>query len=162
MPCRGVHFALTATESTALLAASSDAAVLGVVHQEIEEVWDEERLCETDKAWDAIHRCLAGGPLEDDGSILSKCILGGRQLHAGDGSIVSYLSASEVARLAPALEVIDEPALRQRYDQIGQHGYEGPIGDEDFEYTWDHFDALREFFRDAAAKGRPTVLTVDQ
>ena len=34
------------------------------VIEEIEDRWDRDWLVETDKAWDAIHRCLTGGTLE--------------------------------------------------------------------------------------------------
>lgn len=162
MACLGVHFALTLQEEAALLRARSDNDVLRVVQEQIEQEWDEARLCESDKAWDAIHRCLVGGPLADDGSVLSKCVLGGRQLHQGEDYILSYVSADEVAQVAAALDSIDKPQMLARYGQIGQHGYDGHVGEDDFEYTWSYFDSLREFYRDAARLGRPVLFSVDQ
>lgn len=162
MACLGVHFALTPKEETALLAADSDADVLLIVQEQIEEEWDEARLCETDKAWDAIHRSLVGGPLEDDGSVLSKCVLGGRQLHRGDEYLISYRSASDVSDVTAALESIDKAWMLERYREVGSHGYAGPSGEDDFEYTWAYFDALREFYRDAARAGRAVLFSVDQ
>ena len=58
MACRGVHFALTSQEDQRLLAATNDAAVVEILQEEVEERWNEEWLYETDKAWDAIHRCF--------------------------------------------------------------------------------------------------------
>ena len=55
MACRGVHFALTDDDRAKLLIATRDDDVLSVVQKEIEERWDTDWLCETDKAWDAIH-----------------------------------------------------------------------------------------------------------
>lgn len=162
MTCRGVHFALTREEESAVLAADSDAGVLMIVQEQIEEEWDVARLCETDTAWDAIHRCLTGGSLIDDGTVLSKCVLGGNQLHRGDEYIINFRNSSEVADVTAALEPIGKVWMLHRYRQIGSHGYEGPIGEDDFEYTWDHFDALREFYRSAARAGRSVLFSVDQ
>lgn len=69
MACRGVHFAIDNKAYEKLLTAGSDDAVIEIVQEEIEEEWDEKWLRETDKAWDAIHRCLTDGKLEwDSGS----------------------------------------------------------------------------------------------
>ena len=57
MACRGVHFALTVEEREQLLAlVETQGDVIGFIQEDIEEQWDTEWLCETDKAWDAIHR----------------------------------------------------------------------------------------------------------
>jgi len=56
--CRGVHFAITESDAARLLGAPDDTRVLEIIQDEIEEQWDEEWLYQTDKAWDAIHRCL--------------------------------------------------------------------------------------------------------
>ena len=133
-----------------------------VLQEEIEERWDQEWLCETDKAWDAIHRCLTDGRLADDGTILGKCILGGLQLHSGGDYIVSYLTPDEVAAVAHDLDPIDEQWLRGRYASLAQHGYDGPMCDEDFSFTWHHLQELREFFRKTAEARRPVVFSVDQ
>lgn len=162
MACRGVHFALRADEAARLLAARDDEALVEVLQEEIEERWDAEWLCETDKAWDAIHRCVGDGSLVADGSMLGKCVLGGRQLHRGDDYVISYVTPAEVAAIAVELEFVDRPWLRQRYDGIPSHGYDGPFGDEDFEYTWNNLQDLRLLFRKAAAAGRSMVFTVDR
>jgi hypothetical protein len=60
--CRGVLFAIDQEELQALRQATSDSEVQAVVAA-IEERWDERFLAETDKAWDAIHRCLTDGTL---------------------------------------------------------------------------------------------------
>ena len=64
MTCRGVHFAITATQVRALRkAAGDDDDVMDLVAA-IEEAWDGEHLAESDKAWDAMHRCLTDGQLD--------------------------------------------------------------------------------------------------
>jgi hypothetical protein len=50
MACRGVHFAITESETTRLLSAGSDQKVLEVIQDEIEARWDKEWLYQTDKA----------------------------------------------------------------------------------------------------------------
>ncbi len=82
MSCRGVQVAITEEELGRLLATQSDEELLSVISDDIEEPWDENWLVQTDKAWDAIHRCLTDGKLEyENGDYpLRLCILGGRQL----------------------------------------------------------------------------------
>ena len=84
MGCRGVLFAIDQEELGALRQATSDSKVQAVVAA-IEERWDERFLAETDKAWDAIHRCLTDGTLAcGNGSFpLNRCILGGQDLYQG-------------------------------------------------------------------------------
>ena len=60
MGCLGVHFAISAEGAEQLLAANDDAELVAIV-DEIEDEW--ELVHETDKAWDALHRCLSNGTL---------------------------------------------------------------------------------------------------
>ena len=80
--------------------------------EEIEDRWDEDWLVETDKAWDAIHRCLTGGTLEYGPTPLHKCILGEASRHEGDGSIVNLLGTEEVKETVAAIGFIDEAWMR--------------------------------------------------
>jgi hypothetical protein len=63
MACRGVFFALTSAQKEHLLALDSDGKRLEYIQEGIEVPWDETHLMQTDKAWDAIHRCLTDGTL---------------------------------------------------------------------------------------------------
>jgi hypothetical protein len=87
MACRGVHFAIADDDLNRLRGAASDRAVMEIV-DEVEERWEEDEgmICETDKAWDAIHRCLTDGSLgfSSGEEPLRLCILGGEQLYQGD------------------------------------------------------------------------------
>ena len=82
MACRGVHFAVGPHTADKLRAAGDNDEVLSIV-SDVEQLWDEQWLCQTDKAWDAIHRCLTGGLLDTapEPYPLALCILGGRQLY---------------------------------------------------------------------------------
>jgi hypothetical protein len=165
MACRGVHFALTPEQEQRLLDAVGDNdAVLAVVQEEVEENWDQGWLCETDKAWDAIHRCLTGGSLDlDNGQPpLSLCILGGRQLYSDNDYFISYVSREQVGAVADALEAFTRNRFDQAYSQLYATDYDGPINDDDREYTWSNLEDLKPFWRKAANAGRAVIFTVDQ
>ena len=163
MAALGVHFALADDDARRLLAASDAASVLAVV-EEIEERWDEAWLVQDDKAWDAIHRCLSNGTLYyDEGEYpLNRTVLGGKHLYDGDDYVVSYVAPNEVKDVASALAPMTEGDLRKRYDAIDPDEYDGPHGQEDFEFTWGAFVDVRALFKKAADAGRSVVFTVDQ
>jgi hypothetical protein len=163
MSARGVHFAVTSAKGKQLFAAKSDRKVMELVEQ-IEEAWEEPFVCETDKAWDAIHRCLTDGSLlyVSGDYPLNHCICGGRQLFRGRDYTVSYVSASQVKDVAFALAKITRAWMRKRYDQLDPEEYdEVEMGDDDFEYTWENFLHLRRFYKKVAQAGRAVIFTVD-
>ena len=157
MACRGVLFAITEEQAQRLRAArGDDAAVLHIVQDEIEQAWDEAHLCQTDKAWDAIYRCLdkgearsawfrsfgsrlrrsltmTGGSAPNDAArdpskdALGLCILGGEQLHKGGDYIVSLLTPEQVKQVAEALRPIDKEWMRVRYFKIDPQAYWHPM-----------------------------------
>jgi hypothetical protein len=164
MACRGVYFAITEADAERLLTAPNDDEVLQIVQDEIEERWDQDWLYETDKAWDAIHRCLTDGTLDlDAGSYpLKLAVLGGCQLHGGDGYIISLAKPGEVRDVARELAKIDRHSMRTRYDSLDPSLYDGPKTEEDWEYTWDYFSGLAPFFQKASEAGRFVLFSVDQ
>src|SRR5436190_19943222 len=141
MSCRGVHFALTADQERRLLGArGNDEAILDIVQEEIESSWDVEWLCQTDKAWDAIHRCLSDGTLNLDGGSapLNLVILGGAQIFGGDDYIISYLSPSQVGSAAGPFQAFTRSEFDAAYDSLSKTDYDGPINSDDREYTWSY------------------------
>ena len=165
MACRGVFFALTDVQEAALMATRNDAEVRGFIEDVEMGDWDGEPLdCETDKAWDAMHRCLSDGTLGSGRRLtpLDMAVLGGGHHHEGEDYIVAHLRADEVVRVAAALETVDQSWMRQRYDRIDADSYQGFISEEDFEYTWYWFEQVRDFYRRAADLNRAVVFTVDQ
>lgn len=182
MACRGVLFALDADDQAALLAAATpekpkgwkalfglgggtpdrDEQVMAVI-EAIEERWDEDWLCETDKAWDAIHRALSGSRLDFAlSSPRNGVILGGRSLHRGEDYLISYKDAALVRDVAAAASTISDEDMGALYDQIDPDQYDGPMDADDRGYTVDNFSEVREFYARAAAAGRSVVFTVDQ
>jgi hypothetical protein len=163
MACRGVFFALTEEQSTRLSSALDDDELMGII-EEIEEEWDEDNLAECDKAWDAMHRCLSDGTLDGNaGSYpLNRCVLGGKSLHEGNDYIVCLVSPPEVRDVAAALAPLTEQWFRDRYFSVVPNDYCLNYGEEDFQYTWDWFQGVRDLYRKAAEQGKAVAFTVDQ
>lgn len=102
MACRGVHFAVEADTVKLLLDAKSDSAVLDIVQEDIERKWNEEWLHQTDKSWDALHRCLGDGTLAIPNTFapLSAAVLGGEQHYLGTDYIISLVGPERVGAVA--------------------------------------------------------------
>ena len=162
MPGRAVHFALTPEQAARLMdSPDPDNDFVTTFIEEIEEGWDEEWTQETDKSWDAIHRCLTDGKLEWGETPLHNCILGSGNLTEDDDYIINFLDSDEVKDVAAAIKDIDREELRRRYDAIDPSEYDGLV-DDDFEYTWSWFPHLRDFFQKAAVADRAMLFTVSQ
>ena len=162
MACRGVHFAITAQEAERLLAAKDDEELVGIVTDEIEEAW--EVAFETDKAWDALHRCLSNGTLNSSEGAppLNRVFFGGRTLNEEADYFVVMVAPAEVKEIATALAGVTESWLRHRYFDIPFPDYQGEKSEEDWQYTVSNFRGLPEFFARAAAEDRYVIFTVDQ
>jgi hypothetical protein len=155
----GVHFAITVEQEKLLLDADGDDDAVSEIVSDLEEEWEDDTLkVDTDKAWDAIHRCLTDGSLGPDAGDrpLSLAVAGGRHLH--DEMYVVHVTAGEVRDVATALLAIDEPWLRARFGDFDDD-YAGAADDQDFEYTWSNFVDVRGFYQRAAAAGRAVVFT---
>lgn len=181
MVARGVHFAITDDQRRMLETAKDDAARVYYVREVIEEAWDEAYLQETDKAWDAIHRCLSDfpphtewfypvrdelGPYalpEDHGTYpLKLCVLGGKKLVEDESTyFIRLIEPDEVVDVAKALAPIDEAWMRRKYFHHCEDIWP-EFGEEDFAYTWEWFCRLRAFFDRMAGNGRAIIFTTDQ
>ncbi len=164
MGCRGVLFALTDRDVKELCAIEEDRRVEHVTDVIEEREIDGEWAVETDKAWDAIHRCLAGGRLEWDGGDdpLECVILRGEPLYSGDDYILSHKSPALVRQIAAKIGDVTHDDMRARYYSIDPDAYGMPLSDEDWEYTWHWFKSLVDFYRRAAQAGRHVLFTADQ
>jgi hypothetical protein len=166
MACLGVHFALSHDDVAALVAASTDEDRLDLLH-EMEEQYFEDRathVAESDKAWDGMHRTLADGLLSYDGGQypLNHAVLGGTVLYYEDDYIMSLKSPQQVKDVAAAIAAMTEEDFKHRYLAIDAHQYDGELNDEDFAYTWDWFQHVRNLFQLAAAEGLHVLFTADQ
>ncbi len=161
MAGRGVHFALNNAQAQAVLAVRNDDELESIIEL-IEQEWNEEYLAESDKAWNAIHRCLTDGRLlyESGQYPLNHCICGGQQLYSGEDCTICFVAAVQVKDVATALSQITELWLRERYFAISQSDY-GTLSDGDFEYTWKWFQKVRQLYEKAAIEDRAVIFTVD-
>jgi len=163
MGCLGVLFALADKQSKKILSIKNDEELVEYIENDIEENWDDEFTCETDKAWDAIHRCFADGKLELLGGIapLNSIIFGGTILNTESDYYVSYKDKRLVSEIAKHIQTIDKDKLKIMYDGI-QLDYQGAKNSEDFEYTWSNFEDIIQFYICAAKAKRNVIFTVDQ
>ena len=167
MGCLGVHFALTEREVARLRSLKDEDARLEHLQEEIEEQYlgeEKQFTAESDKSWDAMHRALTDGQLTWDGGTypLKHTVLAGESLYTGSDYIMSLKTPQQVRDVAVALPSITEEDFRKRYFAIDAKGYGFPLSDDDFNYTWDNFQGLREFYTRATQAGRFVLFTADQ
>ena len=160
MSCLGVHFALTEAQASQLQGFKSDSDRLAFLQEEIEERFfneSPELAGESDKAWDAIHRCLTDGKLAyDNGEFpLSHVILGGAPLYYEDDYIMSLKNPEEVRKISAALRDVTEQWLREQYIKIPEQDYGVPLSDEGFQYTWEWLANIKDLYAKAAENNRP-------
>jgi hypothetical protein len=162
MAHRGIHFALTEAQSKSVLTTKDDRELLSIVDA-IEDEWDEEYLAQSDKAWDAIHRCLTDGFLlyENGTYPLNHCICGGQQLYQGEDYTVSFISKKQAKDVAASLSQITESWFRERYFAIPKDDYSNELCDDDFEYTWEWFQEVKRLYNKASIENRTVIFTVD-
>jgi len=139
---------------------------LEYLQEEIEERYfaeSPEYVAESDKSWDAMHRALADGTLTWDGGMypLNHTVLAGKLLYSRDDYIISLKTPAQVKEIASALQDLTEQSFRKRYDAI-DGGYDGELGDEDFEYTWNWLQDVRALYVRAASENRYVLFTADQ
>jgi hypothetical protein len=181
MGARGVHFAITNEQRIALEQIVGDAERVDFVKEHIEAPWDRKFLQQTDKAWDAIHRCLSDWPPntpyfypvdpkegafdlpENHGTYpLKLCVLGGKRLLESEYFyFIRLIEPAEVIDLAAALKPIDKEWLSKKY-WTHCEGAWPEYGEDDLGYTWAYFEELRDFIVRMAGNGRSIIFTVDQ
>ena len=160
----GMHFAISYEQAMKLLQCKSDEDLVEMVAEEIEEVSNEDNSFQTDKAWDAIHRCLSNGTLDvrQGTRPLNMAVFGGRILNKDATTFVVLLTPTEVKEVAEALSQVTESWMKKKYLDQKFPDYQGEKSEEDWGYTWGSFDGLPEFFANAAARKQHVIFTVDQ
>lgn len=167
MGCLGIHVSLSRGEVERLCAIADEAARVEHFHEVIEEEYfanHPQRMAESDKAWDAMHRTLADGELTWDGGNypLNHVVLGGELLYTGDDFIMVLKTPDQVRDVAAALTTLTEDDFRTRYFAINAESYGCPLDEQDFGYTWEWFQEVRQFWIRAADEGRFVLFTADQ
>ena len=167
MSCLGVHFALSESEVLKLKSMPDEQDRLEYLTEEIEEQYldgDKQYAAESDKAWDAMHRVLSDGQLTWDGGEypLNHVVLAGELLYTDDDYIMSLKTPSQVKDIANAINQISVEDFRSRYLTIDPGDYGVELTGEDFEYTWEWFQNVRQLYERAAANNRFVLFTADQ
>lgn len=167
MACRGAFLAITAAEADALFRNVGDDDALSDMANMLGSDEGEAAGLQAgvDKAWDAMHRCLGDGLLNDIGegsTLLSRFVLGGKNLYLGDSYIICYVTADEVPKIAAAAEQVTKTWMHTKYFALDPNQYDGPMDDQDWEYTWDYFEEARKVYTNAAKAGRAVIFIVDQ
>jgi hypothetical protein len=156
---QSIHYALDVCEQQVFVELRSDAArfsFLEIIMRGRKRAWWEW----TDKAWEAIHRCLAGGTFDYRvRTPLHRCVLSGKNLYKKPSQAwyIGYTAPEEVKETAEALGPITERWMRERYWAIDPEAYGMELSEADFKYTWGWFRPLRAFFKRAAKDGRAVV-----
>jgi len=167
MSCRGVHFALSESEVVKLRSLKSEDKRLEYLQETIEETYFAEQpdfYAESDKAWDAIHRALTDGKLTWDGGTypLKHTILAGELLYTHSDYIMSLKTPKQVHDVASALTRLTEADFRKLYFAIDPKSYGEPVTEEDFQYSWQWLQNVRQLYSRAAEQGRYVLFTADQ
>ena len=117
-----------------------------------------------EKSWHIIHFLLNGDPWDGDWP-LGAVVLGGTKISDEDLGYgpARYLSPSEVADVATALEAVSSETLLSRLDPEAVNAadiYPGPWSDgaDERSYIRSYYDALQGFFSEASRAGQAVVL----
>ena len=164
MTARGVLFAITADDLSAIEASADAETRVEYIVEEIEGRWEAGFVLELDKAWDALHRCFANGRLEQGAGEypLNAAVLGRETIDAGPHYFVGLTRAADVAEVARALEDIDDRWIAEAYRTNVPVDYAPEYGDEDLDYSIHWFHGLPAFWRSALEGKRSVIFTVDR
>jgi hypothetical protein len=117
-----------------------------------------------DKAWHGVHYVLCG-EAEPGATLLSQAVLGGVELGDDEGfsgyGPPRYFTAAQVSELGQALsrpELESEAAARFDAARMSQIQIYPGWRPSDADWVMEAFRKLRDFYSDAAAKGRAIVI----
>lgn len=113
---------------------------------------DNQQVLESGDTWKLIHRCLSDGTLDPQGGEfpLDHCILGGKQMHSGDGYVASLVRPDVAPHVAEALAKVRLDEMNKKYFALDPASIGHEPTDEEFTEMWNMFKLVREFFADAA------------
>lgn len=171
MACRGWYTALLPEQANAFRSAGDIDDLLEKLNDLYPVANEDGRIQSVDKSWDAMHRVLTGGWLDDyhGDAALRACVLGATQLSSRKDWIISFVEPALVKDVAAAIGPIEEAWFREQYFALHRNPpgprirrYEVELTEQDFEYTWSYFCEVRTFYRRAADRGLAVIFAVDQ
>ena len=75
---------------------------------------------------------------------------------------MSSKTPAQVRDIARAIRNVSREQFRNGYNRIDPKSYGMELSEEDFEYTWESFSALPDFWFRAASSGSNVLFTADQ
>lgn len=122
------------------------------------------KILSVDVSWDAIHRCLGDGSLNEAATEypLQAIVLGGQPLGNDKDFIMRLNAPPMVQKLAPELMAIDETAFRSCYFSIPAEDYLIVPNERDFQYTWAYFQQVQSFYGRAADRSEAVLFVAYQ
>ncbi len=165
MGCLGVLYALTAEEVTKWRSFTHGVGLVEYLYNDFEQREFGGEWCEeTNKAWDAIHRCFAGGTLDvfPKDYPLNCVILGGETLQTTNDFIISLKSPQLVQEIADKMSTVTKEYMKTRYWAIDPDDYGMELNANDEGFTCEYFHGLIDFYKRAAHSKRWAAFTVDQ
>ncbi|MGV3661972.1 MAG: DUF1877 family protein [Prosthecobacter sp.] len=145
MACRGSLLALTDADVSELVSLTADGAAMmefinGTLYIRCMNEWSVD----LDKSWDAIHRCLTNGQMQPDvTNPRGMCILGAQEIEPSDEWIVGLCFPENVQSVHEAIGNLGREWLSERYWNLPKEEYGVYMSEEDFEHTWDYFQAAK-------------------
>src|SRR5687767_2753205 len=117
MACRGWFTALLPDEATAIRAAADVDELLAKLDDVYTAAAADGRIQSVDKSWDAMHRVLCSGWLDDvhGEPALRACVLGANQLSDRNDWIISFVEPGLVKDVARAIEPVEETWFCEQY-----------------------------------------------
>lgn len=158
MVARGMHYAVDGAKEAEMLRRAGDQNALV---EYLNDLWDENWQCDTDKVWDELHRALSNGDLQfdfDPDAPLTGIVLGGRLLSNEDWFIIVHKSVEEVRTIATAASALADDEFRELYGKNVDE-FDVLAGERD---TLDVFRGVAAFYKKAAEAGRAVIFAVDQ
>jgi len=92
----------------------------------------------------------------------SHAVLAGESFYKGSDYIMSLKTPKQVQEISAALAGMTEEEFHERYLRIETKSYGFPLSEEDFQSTWEWFQAVRKLYGKAAKEGRFVLFTADQ
>lgn len=164
MSGEGTYIVLTREDAQQLFSAKEDDAVRNVIDnlRKSPKHLENGLVLECGCDWDPIHRALTEGTLDPDGGEfpLDHCVLGGRQLHAGDDFEVIVIRPDIVPHVAAALHDLRRADFVENYMAIDPADYGKQPTEEEGDRIWSTLKLIRQMFEDAGNEHAAIAFTV--
>lgn len=162
----GAYIILTREDAKELFAHKENEAVRKVVEglRHSAKHRDQGLVLDCGLHWDPIQRALTAGKLDaEDGDFpLDHCVLGGKQLHAGEGFDAVLIRPDIVPHVTTALHELRRESFVDKYMAIDPADYGKTPNEQEADQVWSTLKLIRQMFEDAANEHAAVVFTVER